>query len=81
MLSNDNVVLRLIIKILVTEKNITIEMASYLSTMFDPSLAYKLKQTGSKNFPPQHLENDLASHLKIYLNVTLPELLSSVAIK
>ena len=68
-------------KIFVSEKNMTNEMASYLSTMFDPSLAYKLKQTGSKDFPPQHLENDLVSHLKIDLNVTLPELLSSVAIK
>ena len=56
-------------------------MASYLSTMFDPSLAYKLKQTGSKDFPPPHLENDLNSHLKIHANVTLPELLTSVAIK
>ena len=66
---------------LVTEKNITIEMASYLSTMFDPSLAYKLTQTGPKDFPPPHLENDLNSHLKIHASVTLPELLTSVAIK
>ena len=63
------------------EKNVSIEMASYLTTLFDPSFGMRLVQSNdSIDFPPSYLETNL--QLILYNQaVTLPELLRSVSIK
>ena len=63
------------------EKNVSIELASYLTTIFNPSFLTRMKQLDqSANFPPSYLD----SNLDLILNgqdLTLPELLLSVVIK
>ena len=56
-------------------------MASYLTTMFDPNLAYKLMQTDHDNFPPPQLDKDLNTLLNTLPTQNLPELMRSVSIK
>ena len=63
------------------EKNVSIELASYLTTMFDPSFSTRLMQLDqSASFPPSYLDSDLDLILNDQ-DLTLPELLLSVAIK
>ena len=71
---------KLIHQYLFAEKNVSIELASYLTTIFDPSSLTRLMQLNSSTFPPSNLD----SNLDLILNdqdMTLPELLHSVAIK
>ena len=56
-------------------------MASYLTTMFDPNLAYKLMQMDHDNFPPPQLDKDLNTLLNTNPTQNLPELMRSVSIK
>ena len=61
--------------------NVSVELASYLTTMFDPSGAQRLASSNVINdIPLIDLDNDLDFILKSH-DLTLPELLTLVSIR